>query len=200
MRTNERSTVGAIQTVPVPVSSFYPLTTLKCHGPPLFRSQAARDVGCLLDVDGDVLSWRCQPLSQEGHPEYGTPDFLVCRVDGSTYYLDAPDRKRSDTPFRECLGGEYRQLSDDEVYEGYRLQNARDLLRYAKWRTGLGDRVRLLAALDEHGSLSFAECLGAIQETKPVAGLAALILSGLIEVDLDGGLLGPETMVRRIRL
>ncbi|MGF9565106.1 hypothetical protein AAIH70_16455 [Neorhizobium sp. BT27B] len=199
MRTNERFSVGAFPGVPAASASFYPLTTLKCQGPPLFRSQAARDVGCLLDVDGDVSSWRCQPLSQGGYPELGTPDFLVCRGDGSTYHLDAPDRKRSETSFRERLGGEYRQLSDEEVYEGFRLQNARDLLRYAKWRIGLGDRVRLLAALDENGSLSFAECLGAIQETKPVAGVAALILSGLIEVDLDGALLGPETMVRRIR-
>ncbi len=152
-----------------------------------------------MDVDADVSFWRCQPLRHRGHTELGTPDFLVCRGDGSTFYLDAPDRKPSETLFRERLDGEYRQLSDDEVYDGFRLQNARDLLRYAKWRTGLGDRVRLLAALDEHGSLSFAECLGAIQETKPVAGVAALILAGLLDVDLDGALLGPETMVRRIR-
>ena len=50
-----------------------------------------------------------------------------------------------------------------------------------------------------YGSLTLAECLGAIQETKPVAGVAALILSGFIHVDLDEALLGPETTVRRIR-
>ena len=60
--------------------------------------------------------------------------------------------------------------------------------------------MRVLAALDECGSLTLAECLSALQETSPVAGIASLILSGVIEADLDGALLGPETTVRRIRL
>jgi len=165
----------------------------------VFRTQAARDLACLLDVDQTVSSWQCQPFSREGHAELGTPDFLVIYTDGNGRFLDAPDRKPSETAFRERLKDEYRQLSHEEIYDGYRLQNARDLLRYGRWRASLGDRVRLLAALDENGSLTIAECLGAIQETKPVAGIASLILNGFIAVDLDDALLGPETAVRRIR-
>jgi hypothetical protein len=55
-----------------------------------------------------------------------------------------------------------------------------------------------LAALDEHGSLPLSECLNAFHETKPVAGVASLILRGFVDVNLDDGPLGPETSVRRI--
>ncbi|WP_275782638.1 hypothetical protein [Pararhizobium gei] len=180
-------------------STFHPLTTLKCDGPAVFRSQTARDLACLLDIDKAVLSWRCQPLGQDGRTEQRGPDFLVNHVDGTRRYLDAPDRKASKAISVDRLDNDYLQISHDEIYNGFRLQNARDLLRYGAWRTSLGDRVRILAALDEHGILTLAECLGAIQESRPVAAIASLILSGFLEVDLDDALLGPETMVRRIR-
>lgn len=200
MRTFERSVSGAVhQAFSASKSGFYPWNTIKCDGPAVFRSQTARDVACLLDVDLSVTSWRCQPACSAGNEEAYRPDFRVSFEDGGHRYLDAPDRAKTEASCRKCFDASYRQLSTDEVYEGFRLQNARDLLRYGKWRTSLGDRVRLLAALDEHGSLTLAECLGAIQETRPVAGIASLILSGLIEVDLDLALLGPETLVRRIR-
>jgi hypothetical protein len=80
-----------------------------------------------------------------------------------------------------------------------RVKNAKDLLRYAKFEAALSDRIRLLAALDEHGSLSVAECLNAFQETKPIAGLASLVLHRFIMMDLDDALIGPETQVRRKR-
>ena len=41
--------------------------------------------------------------------------------------------------------------------------------------------------------------LGAIRETQPVAALASLILQGFVEVELDEEIIGPETLVRRIR-
>ncbi|WP_210388408.1 hypothetical protein [Mesorhizobium caraganae] len=74
-----------------------------------------------------------------------------------------------------------------------------DLLRYARWHCPLGDRVRLLAALDEHGSLTVAECLAAFHETVPIAGLSSLVLRRFVEIDLDEARIGPETAVRRIR-
>jgi hypothetical protein len=58
----------------------------------------------------------------------------------------------------------------------------------------------LLSILKDHGDLSVSECLTIFKETKPIAGLAQLILRGFVEVDLDAELLGPETMVRRIRM
>lgn len=36
--------------------TFNPSGSVHCRGVPLFRSQAARDLGCLLDVDLDVTS------------------------------------------------------------------------------------------------------------------------------------------------
>jgi hypothetical protein len=46
--------------------------------------------------------------------------------------------------------------------------------------------------------MPIAECLNAFQETRPVAGLAAMILNRYLEIDLDDDPLGPETVVRRI--
>jgi hypothetical protein len=90
-------------------------------------------------------------------------------------------------------------LSRVEIYDGFRLRNARDLLRYTGHNVPLGDRVRVLAALDENGSLALSELLGAIRETQPVAALASMILRGFLEIELDDALIGPETQVRRIR-
>ena len=72
------------------------------------------------------------------------------------------------------------------------------LLRYADYVVPLGDRLRLLAALDEHGSMPLAECLKAFRETNAVPGIAVLILHGYVEVELDDAPIGPETSVRRI--
>lgn len=199
MRTLEHTEVGAAPAAPPAISLFHPRATIKCRGSAMFRSQVARDVACLLDVDTAVSSWQCQPLVSQGRSADGTPDFLVTYEGGGSRYLDAPDRPRPDLKFVQNLDCEHLQLTHEEVYDGLRLQNARDLLRYGNWKTPLGDRVRLLAALDEHGTLTLAECLGAFQETRPVAGIASLILTGFVEVDLDAAPLGPETQVRRIR-
>jgi hypothetical protein len=96
------------------------------------------------------------------------------------------------------LGARYRLLSNEEVYDGFRLRNAKDLLRYGVWTVPLGDRIRLLAALEDVGSMPLQECLKAFMETKPVAGLSALILQGFVDVDLDEGPIGPATIVRPI--
>ncbi|WP_431694671.1 hypothetical protein [Rhizobium giardinii] len=118
-------------------------------------------------------------------------------------FIDAPDRAGlvhvavvEDAALQE--DARYKLLSHEEVYDGFRLRNAKDLLRYGDHVTPLGDRLRLLAALDEHGSLPLWECLNAFHETKPVAGVASLILRGFVDVNLDDGPLGPETSVRRI--
>ncbi|AWM24856.1 hypothetical protein AOX55_00001596 [Sinorhizobium fredii CCBAU 25509] len=59
--------------------------------------------------------------------------------------------------------------------------------------------MRLLAALDEHGTLTLAECLSAFRETRPIAGLASMVLNRFIDIDLDEALIGPESTVRRRR-
>jgi hypothetical protein len=185
------------------IRTYSPAGTVKCDGVSMFRSQSARDVGCLLDVNPSVTSWRCMPQPFDIDGAVHLPDFQVFDEDGDVLFLNAPDRARSvDIVQVEAEArrrdARYRLLSRSEVYDGYRLRNARDLLRYANAVTPLGDRLRLLAALDEHGSLPLSECLKAFQETKPVPGIAALILHGYVEVDLDDAPLGPETAVRRI--
>ncbi len=78
-----------------------------------------------------------------------------------------------------------------------RVRNARDLIRYARYEAVLGDRVRVLAALDELGSLTLTECLSAVREGRAMETIASLILRGHVEVDLDDSLLGPDSVVRR---
>jgi len=179
-------------------------TTVKGPARPIFRSRAAADLSCLLDLDPRVLSWSCvvaHATSQEG--AY-TPDFLVTDIDGSPWLVDAPGKRipHDDIAMSELAakqGARYRLFDASQIYDGFRLQNAKDLLRYAAHGVPLGDRMRVLAVLDEQGSLPFGDCLRIIRETQPVAALASMILQGFLEVELDEALLGPETMVRRIR-
>jgi hypothetical protein len=168
-----------------------------------FRSKVAADLACILDLDVLIVSWS-YPAGPSGEQGQYTPDFLVEHIDGQRWLVDAPDRNGAravfDPAVAQTLGcAGYRMASRAEIYDGFRLRNARDLLRYARHIVPLGDRMRLLAALDEHGSLSFAECLQTIRESRAVPTVAAMILQGFLEVELDEALLGPETMVRRIR-
>ncbi|MGB3813768.1 MAG: hypothetical protein WA950_11125 [Shinella sp.] len=185
------------------IRTYHPAGTVKCDGVRLFRSQAARDIGCLLDVNPSVTAWRCMPSPFGTGGIAHITDFQVFDEDGTVLYLDAPDRAVSVDVAAIAseamrINARYRLLERAEIYDGFRLRNARDLLRYAAHVTPLGDRLRLLAALDEHGSLPLGECLKAFQETRPVPGIASLILHGFVEVDLDDAPLGPETAVRRI--
>lgn len=182
------------------VLSFHPCATVRCSGRPLFRNRLARDLGCLLDLDRDVVEWACLPLVLRNRDQSHVPDFLVAGGQG-VWLMDATDL--APEPWVEQAtrdeGFRYRWRSAAEIRAGARLANARDLLRYASWSCPLGDRVRLLAALDEHGSLTVAECLSAFQETRPIAGLSSLILHRFIEIDIDEARIGPETPVRRCR-
>lgn len=185
---------------PNSVQIFYPLSTVRCDGPVLFRDQLARDIACILDVDDDVVSWSCRshPLTQ-GTQTY-RPDFLVRRSD-CCFLVDGK---------REEAAPEWATEKADEAGLAYevversslppvRLRNAKDLMRYARYEAALSDRVRLLAALDECSSLSVAEALMVFRETKPMAGLASMFLHRFITLDLDERLIGPETIVRRKR-
>jgi hypothetical protein len=188
----------------ISVNRFYPLATLKCSGLAVFRSQQVRDYACLLDVDASVSTWQCPAQTLRVGEASHRPDLSVVFSDGSIEVLDVfdhpsrPDQEVA-TSAANRLGFHYRVIDSGELEEGFRLQNARDLLRYGKYNAPLGDRVRLLAALDEHGSLTIAECLVAFREASPMAALASLILQRFVEVDLDSAPLGPETSVRRIR-
>lgn len=58
----------------------------------LFRWQAARDVGCILDVNPSATAWRCMPSPFGVDGITYVPDFQVFDEDGATLRLDAPDR------------------------------------------------------------------------------------------------------------
>ncbi|NTF08014.1 hypothetical protein G6L37_17755 [Agrobacterium rubi] len=186
-----------------PRKSFFPKGTVKCEGVVSFRSQIARDVACLLDLDPSVRSWTCNPPALLITDKYFVCDFSVLDiwdvetlVDASDHETDVPDQILRAAASKS--GFEFRRPDKGDVYSGCRLRNARDLLRYSNYRVSLGDRVRLLAALEENGSLTVVECLSAFTETKPIGGLASMILTGFVEVDLDESLIGPGTQVKRI--
>ncbi|QQF02459.1 hypothetical protein [Sinorhizobium meliloti] len=182
-----------------------PLPTLKCVGKPLFRSRQARDLACILDINPDVATWTAPgPTLKVGSCGH-TPDFRVADHDGGVRFFDAPDRmlavdiEQIEQVVREQRAS-YRLLAVDEVYDsGFRLRNARDLLQYANVTVSLADRLRLLGSLDQEGSLTLSDCLSVIRNTEPVAAIASLILQRFVDVELDDALIGPETMVRRIR-
>lgn len=179
--------------------TFHPRGTFRCVGSPAFRSQQARDLACLLDLDPSVREWSCLPLTLRSAGAAHVPDFVVIRGQGA-FLVDAVESVG--VPMAGWLEAEavrqgyaYERVAVDRT--GTRLANARDLLRYAHWQCPLGDRVRLLAALDEFASMTVAECLPAFRETAPIPGLSSLILNRFVEIDLDEARIGPETVVRR---
>lgn len=180
---------------------FSPRGTVRCVGGPMFKNQLARDLACLFDLDPSVREWSCLPLALGSDDMVHVPDFMVVRGQGACL-VDAVET--IEAPSARWIEGEamrrgytYERVTSDEFRAGARLANARDLLRYARWHCPLGDRVRLLAALDEHGSMTVAECLPAFLEIRPIAGLSSLILQRFVEIDLDEARIGPETQVRR---
>jgi hypothetical protein len=200
----ERSSIVTAARSRGAVQVYFPVPTMKCNGPRLYRSQTARDLACILDVNPSVASWICMPRALDAEGGQHMPDFEVVNVDGRRWLADAPDRGDSVnvdvvTRAAAAAGAGYRLVHSDDVYSGPRLRNAKDLLRYGDHTPSLGDRIRLLAVLEEESCLTVAEALRLFQESKPMVGLAAMILQEMVEIDLDDALIGPGTMVRRIR-
>jgi hypothetical protein len=183
--------------------SYHPRGTIRCLGTPLFRSTSARDCACLFDFDPNISSWSCLPLELSDGSSFHIPDFRIERADGPVLIdvFETSDEALIDWIKARATEAEFRHeiVLKQQINSGFRLRNAQDLLRYARWRTPLGDRLRLLAALDEHGSMTMAECLTAFRETLPIAGLASLILHRFLEIELDDELINPDTTVRRRR-
>ncbi|MGR9408072.1 hypothetical protein ACU8MI_16225 [Rhizobium leguminosarum] len=178
---------------------FYPRGTVRCSGNPMFRSQLSRDLGCLLDIDRDVVAWLCLPIELRAESGTHVPDFMVDYDDGTRMFMDAVEEEGSPdiTATAAIAGVRHRYMSRQQIEAGFRLQNARDLLRYASYRTPLNDRIRLLTALDEGGSLTIGECLHVFREAQPMTAIAWMILNRMIDADLDQAMLGPETVLRR---
>ncbi|MCM2475666.1 hypothetical protein HGO38_19510 [Rhizobium sp. CG5] len=181
-----------------------PYLTLKCIGDPLFRSQRVRDYACLLDLDPDVISWRCTPeaiVNQSGaaRPRWWHVDLAV-ETSSEARLVEIWQTSTGGPSWlprvAEQMGYRLQPVSMLEL-DQIRLQNSKDLMRYVGSEVPLGDRVRIFAALDEMGTLTLTECLSAIRESKSMHTIASMVLSGLLEVDLDAALIGPDTVVRR---
>lgn len=179
--------------------TFAPRGALRCDGPRLFRSQTARDVACLADVDPEVTSWSCLPTALKRAGEVHVPDLSIERA-GRVTLVDALDDGAPEPPHwvatvaaETGFGHRVERAAD---IRGHRLDNARDLLRYAGWRVSLGDRVRLLTLLEERGPLPVSACVEALPCREPIGVIAALALRGHVGIDLDEGPIGPATRVR----
>lgn len=179
---------------------FFPTATVRLDGQPRFRCQSARDFACLLDVDDDVASWICIPAELPTPQGYHAPDLLVCYEDGNACFVDVSnDDLAHVTKAAATLRLNHRVVAPASFADSIRLRNARDLLRYGRYRTPLGDRVRILAALDECSSLTIVEAFPIFREIQPMAGIASLVLSRHISIDLDDDLIGPQTSVLQFK-
>lgn len=182
-----------------PANSSSKIQYVRCVGPVFLTSPLARDVGCLMDLDSTVSAWTCRSLKFSYGFDRHKPDIIAEKDDG-IMVIDVVSRGAPPFWIADVVVGEgyaYKAISRGDI-DPIRLKNCRDLLRYAGVDVPLGDRIRLLAGLDEHGTLTLAESLSAFRETNPIAGLASLVLQRFVEIDLDS-MIGPETLVRRHR-
>ncbi|WP_061937562.1 hypothetical protein [Aureimonas sp. AU22] len=167
---------------------------LRCIGDASFASALAADVALLLDVDPSVHRWRCRvAVGRDGL----VADFETWGSGGQEFLFVAADSPPSCDPRALALPSSAKVVGPDDV-DPIRLENARAIVPYARWRVTLDDRVRLLAALDEEGSVTLADCLGILRHTsRPVAAVAALALARVVDLDLDEPLGSRTRVIRR---
>jgi hypothetical protein len=187
-------TFASARTVPsiVPARGGIGYQPLRCRGEVRLPSAFSMDVARLLDIDPAVDHWQCQvPLVGIE----GVVDFVTHGAGGHEYLvLDFGDRvlpERSRLPLRT------RIVTTGDV-DPVRLENAKLILPFARWRVSLDDRVRLLAVLDEEGTVTLADCLGIMRNTsRPVAAVASLALAHIIDMDLDEPIGSRTRVIRR---
>ncbi|WP_019995396.1 hypothetical protein [Aureimonas ureilytica] len=169
---------------------------LRCVGEPLLPTRLACDVARLLDVDPEVDRWLCHGAA----PSDGGPSAVVIEVHrGAERERLRPveDPPPGSVPAAAVPGVPSRAISRADL-DPVRLENARLILPYARWRVTLDDRVRLLAALDDEGSVTLADCLGLLRHTaRPVAAVASLALARVVDLDLDEPLGSRTRVIRR---
>ncbi|MDX0425396.1 hypothetical protein GOC91_19135 [Sinorhizobium medicae] len=120
------------------------------------------------------------------------------RSDGSTHVVDIAGSQVIPPWIARAAELEdfgYRLWSVND-FPATRLRNARDLLRYARYETSLADRLILLTALKEAGSLRLSEAITMASGTKVVPIISSMILQRLITIDLDAELIGPDSVIR----
>ena len=180
------------------IRRFGPSGTVFCLGRPIFRSQLARDLGLLLDLDRSVAEWSCLPqivefADADGEIVDRVPDFLVVDGDGRPRFVDAGAAGL--TPIDPSVVLE--AIPQNEIRREPALSNARDMMRYARRVVPLADRVRLLAWLEEASPITLIEAASAMRESsEPVGAVIALALKRVVSIEWQDAPIGPETPVR----
>jgi hypothetical protein len=190
----EIRTFASVRTIPsiVPARGGIGYQPLRCRGEAWLRYALSMDVARLLDIDPAVDHWQCQvPLVGIE----GVADFVTDGPGGQEHLLlDSGDRV---LPDRQSLPSGTRIVAAGDV-DPVRLENAKLILPFARWRVSLDDRVRLLALLDEEGTVTLADCLGIMRNTsRPVAAVASLALAHIIDMDLDEPIGARTRVIRR---
>ncbi|WP_161992871.1 hypothetical protein [Aureimonas leprariae] len=193
--------IRAVETPPShpPVASVVPTEggnyrPIRCRGDAVFPSAMAVDVARLLDVDPAVEHWRCRvPVAGTAH----VADFGASGSRGEELLFVVPEGRPFPAIHRESLPPGARFVLPADI-DPVRLENARAILPFARWRVSLDDRIRLLAALDEEGSVTLAECLGILRNTsRPIAAVASLALARFVDLDLDEPIGSRTRVIRR---
>lgn len=201
---NHRQPAGAVGRARLHphVPAFEPRNTVRCVGRPIFTSQTTRDIACLVDVDPEVVSWTTGdgPVIAGAHRiPFDLRVVYPSRIELLMVADEAAPLGNDAVAAAHLAGYRLKALGPDDI-AGDRLENARELLRYANWTVSLSDRVRLLAALEQEGSLPLADCLSVIHSGRdPIAAIAALCLRRFVEIDLDSARIGPQTRVAPFR-
>lgn len=185
-------------------NTFAPKGVIRCRGEAVFRTKSARDAACLFDLDSSIIGWSCLPDVVVRNRKQHIPDFAVERASGLAFVdvipVVGPPPPKWAADAWAAHGRRYETIAEASFKDGLRLDNARDLLRYAAYEVSLGDRVRLLAFLDEHGPAPLATCMSVLQNMRdPVGAIASLALRMFVEIELDHAPLGPDSMVSRLR-
>jgi hypothetical protein len=97
----------------------------------------------------------------------------------------------------DALGLKPLTLTAAEIMKEPRFSSARTVWRHRRFRSSVGMRLRLLAALFEEGPISIdLLCRMVPGPEDPFASILAMACSDEVELDLVSGPLGPATMVR----
>lgn len=103
-----------------------------------------------------------------------------------------------DSPDAPNCGGATLVYSASDLLSDPLAANLRLVWSCARRWVSPGDQVRVLHVLDDCGSTTLIEAAqAATASVDGVATVLALACRGLVEIDLDGGPLGPGTRVRR---
>ncbi|WP_157944546.1 hypothetical protein [Mangrovicella endophytica] len=169
---------------------------LRCIGDAILPTPLAVDVARILDTDGDVERWASRRVEPLGAPLPGVV-FDVVRASGHEQIRLLEDGATN--VVRECDPDDVpvRVMGRRDI-DPVRLENAKLILPYARWRVSLDDRIRLLAVVDEEGSVTLGECLSILRNTsRPIAAVASLALARVVDLELDAPLGSRTRVIRR---